>query len=120
LIAKEKSFIVIENPEAHLHPAAQAAMGKFLATMSHAGLNIIVETHSDHIIEGIQLYVADNPKWHDCVTINCFGKKDGENQPDVESITFDEKAVFSGWPEGFMDQSQIDFSELRKIRKKHE
>ena len=116
LIAKEKSFIVIENPEAHLHPAAQAAMGNFLATMSHAGLNIIVETHSDHVIEGIQLYVAKNPEWHDKVTINCFGKKDGETQPSVEAITFNKNAEFSGWPEGFMDQSQIDFAELRNAR----
>ena len=116
LVAKENTFVIIENPEAHLHPAAQAAMGKFLATMSHAGLNIIVETHSDHVIEGVQLYVAKNPKWHDKVTINCFGKKDGEPQPSVESITFNKNAEFSGWPEGFMDQSQIDFTELRNIR----
>lgn len=119
LIASENAFVIIENPEAHLHPTAQAAMGKFLAKMSHAGLNIIVETHSDHIIEGIQLYVAENPEWHDCVTINCFGKKETENQPGIESVIFDENAVFSAWPEGFMDQSQINFSELRRIRKYH-
>jgi len=116
LIAEENTFVVIENPEAHLHPAAQATMGKFLAKMSHAGLNIIVETHSDHIIEGIQLYVAKNSEWHDKVTINCFGKKEGEDQPCVESITFNKNAEFSGWPDGFMDQSQIDFTELRNVR----
>ena len=116
LIAEKNTFVVIENPEAHLHPAAQAAMGNFLAKMSHAGLNIIVETHSDHIIEGIQLYVAKNPEWHDNVTINCFGRKDKEDQPSVDSITFNKNAEFSGWPEGFMDQSQIDFTELRNVR----
>lgn len=118
LVAKKDSFVVIENPEAHLHPAAQAAMGRFLATMSKAGLNIIVETHSDHILEGIQLFVAENRGWNEKVSINCFSKGEGENQPFVKSISFNQNAEFSDWPDGFMDQSQKNFVELRKIRAK--
>lgn len=119
LVAKKGSFVIIENPEAHLHPAAQAAMGRFLATMSNAGLKIIVETHSDHILEGVQLYVASHKDANKYITIDCFGIKEGDDQPHVDAISFTESAEFSRWPEGFMDQSQKDFLELRRMRTVH-
>lgn len=50
-LAEEKSLFVIENPEAHLHPGAQAALTEHLLEVAQAkGLQLIVETHSDHII----------------------------------------------------------------------
>ena len=47
-------LLLIENPEVHLHPAGQALMGQFLAEVAHSGIQVIVETHSDHILNGIR------------------------------------------------------------------
>lgn len=116
LTARNDSMLIVENPEAHLHPAAQSAIGIFLARMAYAGLRVVVETHSDHVINGIQRFVAKNSEWHDNVTINHFSLDKESQKPIVTPITFDKMANYSEWPEGFMDQSQKDFIELCKVR----
>ncbi len=50
--------LVIENPEAHLHPLSQSGLGKFLALVSADGLQVIVETHSGHIVDGCRIQAA--------------------------------------------------------------
>ena len=115
LLAKKDRWVIIENPEAHLHPAAQSKIGYFLAKMASAGLRIVVETHSDHIINGIQLAVAKKEIESSCITINYFDK--GELQPEVHPISMNEKGELDKWPKGFFDQTQIDFAELIKLRR---
>lgn len=115
LLAEKGRFVVIENPEAHLHPSAQSKIGYFLGIMANAGLNIIIETHSDHIINGIQIAVAKKKINHNGVLINYFEKD--EEQPKINTISINEKGSLSHWPKGFFDQTQIDFSELIKLRK---
>lgn len=114
LVAKKGSFFIIENPEAHLHPAAQTAIGYFLATVAHAGVNVIVETHSDHVIDGIQLFVVRNKEWHGHVTINNYGLNTDSDEPLITPITLDENGDYSEWPDGFMDQTQKNYIERSK------
>ena len=66
LIAKKGCYFIVENPEAHLHPAAQSKIGRFLAMVANAGVNVIIETHSDHIINGIQIAVRKRNRKHFC------------------------------------------------------
>jgi predicted ATPase len=117
LTAKKGSFFIVENPEAHLHPSAQSKIGRFLAMVANAGVNVIIETHSDHIINGLQIAVAKTEVENDLVTINYFSYKEGNVQPDVQPISLSEKGELSDWPTGFFDQTQIDFAELFKLRK---
>jgi predicted ATPase len=51
------TLLLIENPEAHLHPKGQACMGDLLARAANAGVQVVVETHSDHVLNGIRLAV---------------------------------------------------------------
>lgn len=44
--------MIIENPEAHIHPRGQAEMGRLIALAAAAGMQLFVETHSDHIVNG--------------------------------------------------------------------
>lgn len=114
LVAKKGSFFIIENPEAHLHPAAQTGIGYFLATIAHAGVNVIIETHSDHVIDGIQLFVVRNKEWHRHVTINNYGLNTDSDEPLITPITLDENGDYSEWPDGFMDQTQKNYIERSK------
>jgi predicted ATPase len=122
LIAQTDRILIVENPEAHLHPSAQSKIGYFLGIIANAGVRVIVETHSDHVINGIQLAVVKKAISNDKVTINFFNFNEDisaidKNQPEVISISIKEKGELTEWPKGFFDQSQIDYSQLIKLRK---
>lgn len=115
LVAKTGRYFIVENPEAHLHPAAQTEMGKFLAMLAEKGLRVIVETHSDHLLDGIQLYLAGHEKMREDVVIYHFGM--GLNkQPEIITITYDPQLDYSSWPKGFMDQTSINYSSFTEMR----
>lgn len=117
LIAEKDSCLLIENPEAHLHPAAQTAMGKFLAMLANSGLRVVVETHSDHILDGIQIFVANNRSLREDVLISNFGINDIGSLC-VNSITYNENMEYSDWPRGFMDTTSENYSEFLNANKK--
>lgn len=117
LTAKKGSYFVIENPEAHLHPSAQSRVGRFLAMVASSGVNVIIETHSDHLINGLQIAVAEKKISNNAVTINFFSHNDKSIQPDVQPISITEKGELTDWPSGFFDQTQIDFADLFNLRK---
>jgi predicted ATPase len=131
LLAEKDRILIIENPEAHLHPSAQSKMGYFLGVIANAGVKIIVETHSDHIINGIQIAVAKKVVNNNNVTINYFYKEDKtekelqedkvlgvKQQPNVKPIHITEKGELTEWPKGFFDQTQIDYIELLNLKKR--
>lgn len=115
LLAPEGGLLLVENPEAHLHPAGQSRLGRFLARVAGSGVQVVVETHSDHIVNGIRLAVAEertiNP--HD-VIVHFFGKK-GDGQPVPIELT--ERGRLSVWPEGFFDQIETDLGRLARARR---
>jgi predicted ATPase len=52
--ARIAPLVMVENPELHLHPAGQSAMGVFLTRAAASGAQVLVETHSDHVLNGIR------------------------------------------------------------------
>jgi len=60
LLSKPKDILIIENPEAHLHPAGQRHIGEFLSRLANSGVQVIIETHSDHVVNGIRIAIKDN------------------------------------------------------------
>jgi predicted ATPase len=58
LSVNKKDIIIIENPEIHLHPKAQADLTEFLCFVSKAGIQIILESHSDHIFNGLRKAIS--------------------------------------------------------------
>ena len=101
-----------------MHPSAQSKIGRFLAMIANSGVHIIIETHSDHIINGFQIAVASKEINNDLITINYFSYNNKSNQPDIINIELSSKGELSDWPSGFFDQAQIDFAELIRIRMK--
>src|SRR4029079_13492459 len=74
LLAAPGSLFLVENPEAHLHPAGQSRIGRFLATLAAAGVQVIAETHTDPARNGVRLAAADpaHPLRHDQAIIQFF------------------------------------------------
>ncbi|MBW4870809.1 DUF3696 domain-containing protein [Prevotella buccae] len=113
LLAKSNETIIIENPEAHLHAKAQSNMGYFLGVMAAAGLRIIVETHSEHIINGIRRTVVSSDILDpEAVTIY-FLETEGRHIQQTE-ISIDEDGNLSKFPVDFFDQQRQDSKEIFK------
>ena len=119
LRAEVGGLLLVENPEAHLHPAGQSAIGAFLAQVAADGVQIFVETHSDHVLNGIRVAVAQGTAalTSEQGVIHFFR---GEDQPAeaVESISLRETGQLDAWPAGFFDQTQIDLAALAARRRR--
>ncbi|ORU94611.1 MAG: hypothetical protein A6F70_09395 [Cycloclasticus sp. symbiont of Bathymodiolus heckerae] len=63
LMCRQHDVLMIENPEIHLHPKAQARLGEFFAWIAQASIQVIVETHSEHLINKVkyQVYKEELP-----------------------------------------------------------
>lgn len=104
--------VIIENPEAHLHPSAQSKLGQFIAKIANSGVQIILETHSDHIINGIRIAIKHGIIKNQSVIFNSFSKGDKLGENTVEEILIDENGKLNKWPKGFFDQYENDMLEL--------
>lgn len=106
-------LLIVDGPEAHLHPAAQSAIGHFLAVVAGAGVQVIVETHSDHVLNGIRKAVAATRSLdHQRVTISFFSRS-----VDPQVMKLDQLGRIDRWPKGFFDQFESDLGVLSGLRK---
>jgi len=105
------SIVLIENPEAHLHPRGQTAIARLIALCISAGAQIIIETHSDHIFDGIRIAVKNGIIEPEKVQIHWF-ELDEKNNTEVYSPIIDKNGRLSEWPAGMFDQFEINSSEL--------
>lgn len=112
LAAPENGLVLIENPEAHLHPAAQSKFAAFLAGIVSSGVQIILETHSDHIINGIRKAVRTKIINKQNALIYFFRQVESTEEAKVTSIEIDGKGNLTDWPKGFFDQLDDDFEAL--------
>jgi predicted ATPase len=110
LVARAGTVLIVENPEAHLHPRAQSVLGEFLARVSLGGAQVIVETHSEHIVNGIRRMARRNQTLADQVRLLFFSKRVGDIEPSVTAIQMLPNGDISQWPEGFFDQLDNDLS----------
>ena len=108
------TILIVENPEAHLHPSAQSNMGRFLALIASCGVQVIVETHSEHIIDGARLQMADNHMAEQMI-IHFFSNRDSGLE--IRQIEVNSAGELSAWPKGFFDQKQQDLRELLRMRR---
>lgn len=116
LMANANSMIIVENPEAHLHPAGQSRVGEFLAQVSCDDVQVIVETHSEHVINGIRKYALKNNLLPDDICINYFSINKETHKHEVNKLSLNERMDILKWPEGFFDQEAKDLKELRELR----
>lgn len=101
------SLLLIENPEVHLHPAGQALMGQFLAQAAHSGVQVIVETHSDHVLNGIRRTVKAGRLSSEKVVLHFFRAR-SLDAPQALSPVIDSSGNVDVWPDGFFDQFAKD------------
>jgi len=103
--ASPGQLVYIEQPEIHLHPRAQTALAEVLADAAKRGVRVVVETHSDLLLLGLQTLVAEGNVAPELVKLHWFSRrKDGSTQ--IESADLDESGAFGEWPVDFGDVRQ--------------
>lgn len=112
LVAPPGSLLIVENPEAHLHPRSQSIMGRFLAQVAASGVQVIVETHSDHILNGVRVAVRQNMLAARDVSIQFFMGADHDGPQRVETPRLYPSGGIRPWPKGFFDQYESDLRNL--------
>jgi predicted ATPase len=97
-------LVLIENPEAHLHPRGQMAMGRLVALAASAGVQLIVETHSDHLLNGVRLAVKHGELEASKVKLHFFSRDAELRRSSFVSPSVQSDGRLTFWPEGFFDQ----------------
>lgn len=109
LSREQDDLLLIENPEVHLHPAGQAKMGIFLARVAAAGVQVFIETHSDHVLNGIRRAVKSGVVKAEDVAVHFFRDRNADGNQ-VISPVIDANGNIDVWPAGFFDQFDKDLS----------
>lgn len=114
LKAKSGDLLIIENPESHIHPRGQAELGKLIALVAQNDVQVIIETHSDHILNGIRVGVKDSPIMKDRTVLFYFKKIVTENEQysKVTDIEIDKNGTLSDYPEYLLDEWSNQLSKL--------
>jgi predicted ATPase len=94
--------VYIEQPETHLHPRAQVALAKVLASAIKRGVRVVVETHSALLVLGVQTLVTERELEPDSVKLHWF-HREADGRTVVQSADLDEAGRFGDWPEDFGD-----------------
>ncbi len=114
LIARSGQILVIDSPEAHLHPHGQSRIGAFLAMIAASGVQVVLETHSDHVLNGVRLAIKEGTLAPGQAAVHFFNPRPRKSNDPAHVVTplIDKDGNFSEWPTGFFDQAEKDLAKL--------
>lgn len=105
------STLLIEQPELHLHPSAQTKFAEIISEASQSGRRFIIETHSEHIVRGLQISISNKRSRRGSLT-NRLDREDlkiiyiPRSPQQVKVMEIDEWGEFlEAWPPGFFDEA---------------
>lgn len=117
LSARPGALVIIENPEAHLHPQGQSELARLISKAASFGVQVIVETHSDHIINGIQIACKEHGENvekgidNHSVRVYSFYRK-VKHISQIEEVVIKSDGLLELQPKGFFDQAENDMYKL--------
>jgi predicted ATPase len=107
------STLLIEQPENHLHPQAQAVLADlFIAATKDRKLQLIVESHSEHFLRRLQRRIAEN-RFQPELAAMYFCKRT-DQLSEIEELKIDEFGYISNWPDGFFGNEIGEIAEMNK------
>lgn len=114
LSAKPGGLLIIENPESHIHPRGQAELGKLIALVAQNDVQLVIETHSDHIVNGIRVGIKEKPVLEGRSILFYFEKvvTDNEQYSKITNIEIDKNGTLSEYPANLLDEWSNQLSQL--------
>ncbi len=115
LSAQPGALILIENPEAHVHPKGQSILMELVAKAVKAGIQIVIETHSDHIINGALVNVKRGILSNNNIKVYFFNRDEERHVAQTQNLQITASGQIKRPPKDFFDQMQIDLRVLTGI-----
>jgi predicted ATPase len=110
--------LFIEQPEIHLHPALQADLADlFIDVVQRLGTQLIVETHSEHLVMRIRQRVAESEVIEAGDVAILYVERDKADSS-VRRLNLNDRGHFSDWPKGFFDESYLEAMALAQAASK--
>lgn len=94
-------IVLLQQPEVHLHPQAQAALGTLFGSVAAAGRQLLVETHSDYIIDRVRMDVRDETTGLKPEDVSILYFEPGNLEVKIHSIRLDEMGNVLDAPPGY-------------------
>ncbi len=111
LSAKPDDIVVIENPETHLHPKAQSDLTEFFCFAANAGIQIILETHSDHVFNGVRKAIVKKEITNTDVAVHFFQLDENALSKNT-AIALNEHGRVMTHQKGLFDQFNNDLDQI--------
>lgn len=110
LIATKGDILIIENPEAHLHPRAQSRIVKFLSRVAKLGVQVIIESHSEHVLNALRIESISGTGLtaNDISIMFFYDKEEGY----FDKIILRDDGKIENWVPGFFDQNDEDYKKI--------
>jgi predicted ATPase len=122
LLSETDSILIFEQPEIHLHPRAQARLGELLVCLAKTGRRVLIETHSDHLINRLRRVVAEDlsDQLSDLVSIVFVTPPANGEGAYLSPLRVNEEGLIENWPEDFLAETASDARAIVKagIRKR--
>lgn len=110
LSSSKRDILLIENPEIHLHPRAQSMVCQFLNYIANTGRQLFIETHSDHIFNGIRSGIATNEISNEKAGVFFLHIDGGCTK--VNEVQFGPKGRILNYRKDLFDQFDIDLNKM--------
>jgi len=94
-------MFLLQQPEVHLHPSAQAALGSLFCTVAAQGRQLIVETHGDHLIDRVRMDVRDGTTGLNPEDVSLLFFERAELEVRIHSLRIDEAGNVLDAPPGY-------------------
>ncbi|RKR80752.1 putative ATPase [Mucilaginibacter gracilis] len=114
LAARPHEIIIIENPEAHIHDRGQAELGRLISLVAMNDVQIFIETHSEHVLNGVRVAVKENELLQERVNVFYFEKKidTTEQYSKITNINIDKNGQLSEYPKDLLDEWSNQLAKL--------
>ena len=119
LMAARKSSIIVEQPELHLNPGVQIRLAEFFVSLVLAGKQVLLETHSEHMVNAVRVLVAEEEKGSLDGRCNIFYVRAAGDGPQVQPLSIEANGAVAEWPYEFFGEAATLAGRLLRAQKRY-
>lgn len=100
--------LILEQPEIHLHPNLQMQMADYFISLALSQKRVIVETHSDHIVNRLVRRMVEDTNYNLNDLIRIYFIRPTPTGSEIEKVNIDPERGIVNWPSDFFDQTALE------------